>query len=69
MSCIVASGLTRRSWPRERKGLEWAKAGESERQLRDVREMISVHGDELDRTYIERWVPELELEALWQRVQ
>jgi hypothetical protein len=49
--------------------LEWAKAGESERQLRDVREMVRVHGDRLDRAYIERWVRELELEELWQRVQ
>ena len=49
--------------------LEWAKAGESDRQLRDVREMLSVHNKTLDRAYIERWVRELELEELWQRVQ
>lgn len=49
--------------------LEWAKAGESERQLRDVREMVNVHRDRLDRAYIERWVRELELDELWQRVQ
>lgn len=49
--------------------LEWAKAGESERQLRDVREMLDVHRDRLDRAYVERWVRELELDELWQRVQ
>lgn len=49
--------------------LEWAKAGESERQLRDVSEMLKVHRDRLDRAYIERWVRELDLDELWQRVQ
>jgi hypothetical protein len=49
--------------------LEWAKAGESERQLRDVREIVKLQGDRLDRVYVEHWVRELGLEELWQRVK
>lgn len=49
--------------------LEWARLGESERQLRDVIGILEVRGGELDRTYIERWAGELAVEALWRRVQ
>ena len=48
--------------------LEWAKAGESERQLRDVAGIVSRVGDRLDRGYVERWVAELALEDVWERV-
>jgi hypothetical protein len=47
--------------------LEWAQAGESERQLRDVIGVLEVSGPGLDRDYVERWVAELGLEALWRR--
>jgi hypothetical protein len=36
----------------------------SEVQLRDVRALLNTS---LDRTYIERWVSELELTAIWQK--
>jgi hypothetical protein len=49
--------------------LEWAKAGESERQLRDVREMMKVHADRLDRAYLDRWITELKLEDVWAKAQ
>jgi hypothetical protein len=49
--------------------LEWAKLGESERQLRDVRGIIDVKGESLDIGYIERWLDDLGVRALWQRVQ
>jgi hypothetical protein len=49
--------------------LEWAKLGESERQLRDVAGILSVDAAPLDRTYIERWAPELGVSELWERVQ
>lgn len=49
--------------------LEWARAGESERQLRDVIGILEVSGERLDRGYIARWIAELDLQALWQRVQ
>lgn len=48
--------------------LEWAKAGESERQIRDVAGILQASGDRLDRAYIERWVGELGLLDLWRRV-
>lgn len=47
--------------------LDWARLGESERQMRDVAGVIRVHGDALDRTYVERWANELQLTALWER--
>ena len=46
--------------------LEWAKAGGSERQLRDVRSILAVSGGQLDLAYIERWVRELDLAGLWE---
>ncbi|MBX3227952.1 MAG: hypothetical protein KIT84_28005 [Labilithrix sp.] len=48
--------------------LEWAKLGESERQLRDVRGILDVKGDALDRAYIEKWLDDLGVRELWQRV-
>jgi hypothetical protein len=48
--------------------LEWAKAGESERQLRDVAGILEVAGGRLDRVYIERWLGVLGLLDLWARV-
>jgi hypothetical protein len=49
--------------------LEWAKLGDSERQLRDVAGIMSVRGAALDRAYIEHWVAALGLEDQWSRVQ
>src|SRR5262249_19719709 len=48
--------------------LEWAKLGESERQLRDVRGILEVKGDALDRAYIEQWLDELGVRELWDRL-
>ncbi len=49
--------------------LEWAKGGESQRQLRDVRGILELRGDDLDRAYIETWVRELSLEEQWRAVR
>ncbi|MGH2488188.1 MAG: hypothetical protein ACRDFR_01035 [Candidatus Limnocylindria bacterium] len=49
--------------------LEWAQAGESERQLRDVASIVAVSGDGLDRAYLDRWIRALGLEALWDRAR
>jgi hypothetical protein len=49
--------------------LEWAKLGESERQLLDVEGVVAMAGPALDLTYIERWARELDLTALWERAQ
>lgn len=48
--------------------LEWAKLGGSEIQLRDAQKIVEVRGDELDRAYISRWVSELGLTDLWNRI-
>lgn len=45
--------------------LRWAKAGESELQLRDVAAVLSSQGTNLDVAHIERWVRRLELEDQW----
>jgi hypothetical protein len=49
--------------------LEWAKQGESERQLRDVAEIVRVHSNNLDRGYVAKWVAALELGKEWSRVE
>jgi hypothetical protein len=41
----------------------------SELQLRDAAGILELRGQELDLAYIERWVVELGLEALWRRVR
>lgn len=45
--------------------LEWARAGESERQIRDVVGILELRAGELDLPYVERWVRELGLETVW----
>jgi hypothetical protein len=47
--------------------LEWAQAGESQRQLRDVAGILEVSAEAIDREYIGRWVSELGLEHTWRR--
>lgn len=49
--------------------LEWATAGESERQLRDVRSILDVNRDTLDHGYIDRWAADLNLSDAWDRVR
>jgi hypothetical protein len=45
--------------------LEWAKIGESERQIEDAASILRVQGTGLDTVYVEHWVHELELEEQW----
>jgi hypothetical protein len=45
--------------------LEWAKIGQSERQLIDAAGILTVQGANLDMAYIGHWVHELGLEAQW----
>ena len=45
--------------------LEWAKLGESERQLRDVAGILRGQGDALDVGYVERWVTDMRLGPQW----
>jgi hypothetical protein len=48
--------------------LEWAMAGESERQLRDVAAILAVSGEGLDHPYMERWISALGLQKPWSEV-
>lgn len=47
--------------------LEWAKLGQSERQIRDVAGVLLVQGHDLDRGYVEGWVNRLGLTDEWDR--
>lgn len=49
--------------------LEWAKLGESERQLRDVVSILAVNRETLDSDYLDRWITTLGLSDTWERAQ
>ncbi|HMF90843.1 MAG TPA: hypothetical protein VKL40_09380 [Candidatus Angelobacter sp.] len=49
--------------------LEWAKIGESSRQIEDVAGILQVRGKSLDRPYIEKWVKEIGLSSEWDRAR
>lgn len=49
--------------------LEWAKLSESDRQIRDVIDILRTQGDALDAGYIESWVHALGLHAEWNRAK
>jgi hypothetical protein len=46
--------------------LEWAKLGQSERQIEDVAGILRIRSGELDQRYIETWVLDLHLEGEWE---
>jgi predicted nucleotidyltransferase len=46
--------------------LEWSRLGDSALQRRDVAQLLKRTWQRMDRTYVERWVTELGLEAEWQ---
>lgn len=45
--------------------LEWARMGESERQVRDASVVLEKRWHKIDVSYIEKWVQELGLGAQW----
>lgn len=45
--------------------LNWAKSSASEMQIRDVANLIT---GEYDFTYVQKWIKELNLEEIWQKV-
>lgn len=49
--------------------LEWARLGESDRQIRDVVGILELRAPNLDRAYLDRWARELGVSDLWARVQ
>jgi hypothetical protein len=46
--------------------LEWAKLGASARQLDDVRMLLRIAGDDVDRSYLDRWIAALGLREQWE---
>ena len=49
--------------------LEWAAATDSERQLRDVVDLLCTVGNRLDGVYLDRWAAELGVEVALQRAR
>jgi Nucleotidyl transferase AbiEii toxin, Type IV TA system len=49
--------------------MEWARMGESARQMEDAAKMLRVRSEGLDQDYMERWVRELDLAIQWLAVQ
>jgi hypothetical protein len=45
--------------------LEWARLGQSERQIRDVAGILRTKSDSLDLGYVEHWVKALGLDDQW----
>ena len=48
--------------------LEYYREGGSEKHLRDIRAMLAVSGDLVDRPALQDWITRLGLEAEWRRV-
>jgi hypothetical protein len=48
--------------------LEWAKMGESERQLSDALNVARIRGKDLDPSYLRKWAKELEVEDSLERM-
>lgn len=49
--------------------LEWAAAGESDRQLADAASVLAVIGDAIDDAYLDRWAPTLGVTELLDRAR
>jgi len=47
--------------------LEWAKLGDSDRQIEDAAGVIERQGSSLDRSYVEYWINELDLREQWNK--
>jgi hypothetical protein len=46
--------------------LEWAKRGESRRQIEDAAAILKKRADELDMAYVREWVEKLQISSQWQ---
>ena len=49
--------------------LEWSRLGESERQIRDVSNLIRAAGDALDVAYVDSWLDSLGIRAEWEKAR
>jgi hypothetical protein len=47
----------------------WAKAGESDLQIRDAASVVRLQGETFDLEYVQKWVRRLDLEEQWAAVQ
>ena len=45
--------------------LEWSKLAQSQRQIEDVAAILGLRWEALDRSYLEQWISELDLEQEW----
>ena len=45
--------------------LEWSKLAQSQRQIEDVVSILRLRWEALDRSYLEQWISELDLEQEW----
>ncbi|MGI8964467.1 MAG: hypothetical protein ACR2H1_00075, partial [Limisphaerales bacterium] len=48
--------------------LEYFREGGSEKHLRDIRSMLAVSGEQIDRSVLNEWIAKYELEIQWQKV-
>jgi hypothetical protein len=48
--------------------LEYFREGGSEKHLRDIRSMLAVSGDQIDRGALESWISRRDLQQQWQNV-
>ena len=48
--------------------LEYFREGGSEKHLRDIRAMLAVSGDQLDRAELDEWIRRRGLETQWKQV-
>jgi hypothetical protein len=48
--------------------LEYYREGGSEKHLRDIRAMLAISGDLLDRPALQDWIQRLKVETQWRQV-
>ena len=49
--------------------LEYYREGGSEKHLRDIRSMLTVSGDKIDRSVLNEWISRRGVEAEWRKVE
>ena len=49
--------------------LEWAKRAQSQRQIEDAAGIMTIQAARLDRSYIQKWIQELDLSKEWEVAQ
>ena len=49
--------------------LEFYREGGSEKHLRDIRSMLAISGDQMDRSALDQWIQQRALQPQWTQVQ